>query len=63
MKQVFIFLAGSTIILLAIGLILSANIFGIFLGVFLLIGFSATDFSEKYWKICSTINNILESRK
>ena len=61
MKQILIFLAGSLVILFSLGLILSANIFGIIFGVLVLIGFSVTDLSEKYWEICSRLT--LESRE
>jgi len=59
MKQIFIFLAGSTIILFSIGLILSANLFGVIIG-FVLFGFLCT--WRDFWKVSRKINRALELR-
>ena len=59
MKDLFIFLAGSTIILLAVGLVLSANIFGIISGVAILFVVSHW---KRFGKVSTKINNILELR-
>jgi len=60
MKDLFVFLAGSTIILLAIGLVLSANIFGIIFGVAILFVVSHW---KRFGKVSTKINNILELRE
>ena len=59
MKQIFIFLAGSTIILFSLGLILSANLLGIIIGL-VLFGFLCT--WRDYWRISRKINRALELR-
>jgi UDP-N-acetylmuramyl pentapeptide phosphotransferase/UDP-N-acetylglucosamine-1-phosphate transferase len=59
MKQIFIFLAGSTIILFSLGLILSANLFYVIIGL-VLFGFLC--FWRDYWKVSRKINKALELR-
>ena len=61
MKQLFIFLAGSLVFLLAFGLILSANIFAAVAGLLIIFVFCVTDFSKKFWDISTKIDKFLET--
>ena len=61
MKQLFIFLAGSLVFLLAFGLILSANIFAAVAGLLVIFFFCYSDFGKKFFEVSTKIDRFLET--